>query len=324
MGDPQVMPVSSRMSGASREASDLACPVCGGSERVLLLMARDHHYGNSGDFRLEGCTHCGLGVQAPMPSEAELARFYPDDYPCHQWVGVDRPWLVRLRRWLLCDTLAREPRIERPGRMLDVGCGSGVALVRFRRLGWEAIGVEPDPRAVRTGREHGLEIIEGRLEGAGFAEASFDYVRLDHSFEHLRDPLGTLRELRRILRPGGRLFVSVPEFGSTTRRWWGGYWWFLGLPVHTYQYSHRTLPRLLQKEGFEVESVRVRPHLGGTLGSLEIYLNRERGRGAARIDLVGSSILRTLGQWSAALISILGTGEVLDVTVVRPRDGGNP
>jgi SAM-dependent methyltransferase len=205
--------------------------------------------------------------------------------------------------------------------MLDVGCGAGAARRRFRDAGWIARGVEPDPRAVRVGRAHGLDIVEGVLRDGRFPDAWFDYARLDHSFEHLRCARETLRELRRILRPGGRLFLSLPEFESTTRRWFGGHWWFLGLPVHTYQYSRRTLPRLLESEGFAVESARVRPHLGGTLGSLEIRLNHGRAPGRPRIDLMRSSPLRTLGQWAAVLIALLGTGEVLEVTAMRPEGG---
>jgi SAM-dependent methyltransferase len=298
------------------------CPVCGDAHRTPVLAGQDHMYGNPGIFRLESCTGCGLGIQTPMPSDEQLAGYYPDSYPCHQWTESGSTLVALVRRWLLCDTTASEPRFEQPGRMLDLGCGAGAVLHRFRRQGWLAQGVEPNPRAAQVGRDHGLDIIPGVLADGRFPEASFDYVRLDHSFEHIRCSRETVRELHRILRPGGRLFLAVPEFESTTRRWFGGHWWFLGLPVHTYQYSWRTLPRLLEREGFGIESVRVRPHLGGVLGSLEILLNRDRAPERSRIDLMGSSILRTLGQWASVLIALLGTGEVLEVTAVRP--GGGP
>lgn len=301
--------------------SGQACPSCGATTRTLALCGRDHLYGNPGTFRVERCDGCGLGIQHPMPSDEQLAAFYPDTYACHAWREPCPDWVVAMKRMLLCDAGPREPRLTKIGRVLDVGCGAGAALVPFRRRGWDTVGLEPDARAVRVGREHGLRIEHGTLETVAFPDESFDYVRMDHSLEHVARPLQSLLIVRRLLRPGGRIFVAVPEFESTTRCWFGEYWWFLGLPVHTYHYSRGTLPPLLERAGFTIENVRIRPHLGGTLGSASLALNHGRRAGEYRIDLMKFAFCRLLGQWVAGLIALCGTGDVVEVTAVRPPNG---
>lgn len=300
------------------------CPVCGSVSHTQALSARDHLYGNEGVFFIDRCDACGLGMQHPMPTEEQLAAFYPSNYACHAWREPCRDWVVALKRLLMCDPAPREPWLGRTGRMLDVGCGAGSALVVFRRRGWEAIGLEPDERAVLVGRGHGLHIEHGTLETVEFPAGSFHYVRMDHSFEHMPRPIESLQIVRRLLCPGGTLFLAVPEFESTTRRWFGEYWWFLGLPVHTYQYSRATLVRLLERAGFDVKKTRVRPHLGGTLGSITLLLEQSRWLSRCRIDLMKYSLCRLLGQWVSGLIALFGTGDVVEVTAVRPLGGEAP
>jgi SAM-dependent methyltransferase len=302
-------------------ATGPTCPVCDSTDREFVIDGHDHLYGNAGTFALWRCRGCGLGMEFPMPSDGDMAAFYQPDYPCHSWREPSGRWLTAVRRMLLCDTTPLDPRFTAPGRMLDIGCGAGSAIEEFGRRGWQAVGVEPNPRAVETGRRRGLDVLQGTLDDARFPDVAFDYVRLDHSFEHVTRPTATLREIRRILRPGGRLFVCVPEFESTTRRLFGEYWWFLGLPVHAYQYSHDTLPRLLERAGFTVERVRVRPHPGGTLWSLELLLNHRRTDPSRHVRPMQSAVCRLLGQWAAVLVAAFGTGDVLEVTSVRSEEG---
>src|SRR5262245_13376794 len=96
--------------------------------------------------------------------------------------------------------------------MLDLGCGTGVFLAAMRDRGWNVNGVEFNPIAAKLGQEtYGIEMYPGTLEQANYPAQTFDYVRSNHSFEHMLNPREVLREIRRIIKPNGTLFVGVPN-----------------------------------------------------------------------------------------------------------------
>jgi SAM-dependent methyltransferase len=101
---------------------------------------------------------------------------------------------------------------SRPPRVLDIGVGHGGFLGLARREGWDALGVDVSDHAATEAKErYGVEVIHGTLESARFPGGHFDLVHLSHVLEHLPDPPGTLREIRRILAPSGRVVIEVPN-----------------------------------------------------------------------------------------------------------------
>ena len=92
------------------------------------------------------------------------------------------------------------------------------------------------------------------LVDAGYPEAHFDQVIIWHVFEHLLDPRRTLEEIHRVLKPGGRLILAVPNFSSFQARATGPAWFHLDLPRHLYQFPLAALDQLLERVGFAVES----------------------------------------------------------------------
>jgi len=92
-------------------------------------------------------------------------------------------------------------------RILDLGCGAG--SLRAQLAGLNVIGVDVDPKELARNRELSSACAESH--SLPFASRSFDLVICHHSLEHFRDPAGAIREIRRVLKPQGRLFVSVPD-----------------------------------------------------------------------------------------------------------------
>jgi SAM-dependent methyltransferase len=142
-------------------------------------------------------------------------------------------------------------------RLLDVGCGRGWYVRIMRDCGWDAVGVEANPESARRGSaEYGVTIHEGTLEDQRFPDGSFDAVCMRHVFEHVGDPAATLREIRRILVPGGWLGLAMPNGHSFANRWFGKHWRGLTPPWHLHLFNPRALRLVLEHSGFKVLRVR--------------------------------------------------------------------
>jgi SAM-dependent methyltransferase len=299
------------------------CPLCGGQDIVLLLRARDYHYGNPGEYTQAQCTHCTLAFLDPMYEEAELATFYPNDYyaftdrfsvsnPVHSFKA--RIW--RLLGWR--EHLTKDPKFDRPGRMLDIGCGSGSFISQMRDRGWDVKGVEPNVDAANFGRsKKGLDIFPGSLMDAKFPAGSFDYVRMNHSFEHMEHPNQILDEAYRILADNGKLMIGVPNRDSFNARVFGRFWYHLALPVHTFSYSVPTLSRMLLKHNFNVEKVVFNTDLTPLLWGVQIYLNRNHASPKFQGLFSGSRLATLLCCWAAHLQNAFHLADAIEITATK-------
>ncbi|HSP99214.1 MAG TPA: class I SAM-dependent methyltransferase [Candidatus Dormibacteraeota bacterium] len=141
------------------------------------------------------------------------------------------------------------------GRLLEIGCACGFLLVAARERGFSVRGVEMSAWASQYAREtYGLDVHTGTLEAAAVPAESIDVVVMADVIEHLFDPPATMREIRRILAPGGRVLLLTPDVGSVVARLAGPRWWGL-LDDHYFYFSRQTLRRLLAQEGFTVERI---------------------------------------------------------------------
>jgi SAM-dependent methyltransferase len=302
-----------------------ACPLCGATSFRKAFDARDRHYGNPGTFPVMCCGGCGVYFLNPMPTLEYLSNAYPRDYYAYSVPSAARtPGPLRKRMWRLIRHLifftsgwTGDPKFPRPGSMLDIGCGAGHFLFYMREKGWTVRGVELNSDAAAAGREGGLDIFGGTLHDAELPSAAFDYVRSNHSFEHIHNPREVLREIRRIVRPGGRLFIGVPNLAGLMPKMWGPYWWYLGAPVHTYGYTPASISRLLAEEGFQVEKISYNSTFAGITGSLQIWLNRNNGKGSEEGWVVKSLALRLFGHWLARIIDLFRAGDCMEV-IARP------
>lgn len=293
------------------------CPVCGVRDQVEIHMAKDRHYGIPGLFRLVRCIGCSLVFLNPMCSDTELSALYPNDYYAYQDHFRNSNWTRLLKKALGVEVRTRDPHFRTPGRMLDLGCGSGWFLAGMQDLGWETYGVEISSSAAEVGQKAGLNIYCGTLEAAKFPADCFDYIRSNHSFEHMSDPGRTLDEAYRVLRCGGKLLIGVPNIEGVNAKIFGEYWWYLGAPVHPFNYSPETLRRLLLAHGFVVESITYNSDWSGILGSLQIWLNRENGRKSSEGRLINSHLLRILCHWLAKATDFMRLGDAIEVVAMK-------
>jgi SAM-dependent methyltransferase len=294
------------------------CPLCEGQKFEPAYLVGDRHYGIAGRYRIVRCARCTLMFLNPMYSDEELGALYPDDYYAYQ-DNFSRSRSKELIKSLLGLHIGtRDPEFSSPGRILDLGCGTGWFLREMRDKGWDSYGVEINLVAAELGRKKaGLNITAGTLRQADFPEDFFDYVRANHSFEHTSCPSETLVEIRRILRPGGRLLIGVPNVAGLNAKIFGQYWWYLGAPVHPFTYSVRTLTQLLEKQQFEIVKVTYNSDYSGILGSSQIWANRTNGRKSTEGALYKNPVLKVLFQWVAKCLDLFGAGDAIEIVASK-------
>lgn len=216
-----------------------------------------HHLVKSG-FDLYRCADCDHLVVHPFPSPEALARLYSFEagYQTHaESPGeAERPAHPKFEQ-----RVDRVRRHRAGGRLLDVGCSYGVFLRVARERGFEAQGVELSADTAALARKQGFEVFVGSLFDAGFPDASFDVVHAGDVIEHLADPRSFVREIRRILAPGGLVVVATPNHAAffpratlALERALGVPWSHSTPPQHLHQFSTASLARLLGANGFEM------------------------------------------------------------------------
>lgn len=218
-----------------------------------LLAARDYVTGRP--FEVVRCNACGVARTEPQPDPQTLVEHYPASYYGQaasrrfpKPVEVVQAWL-----WARRARLVQKLSGAAHGRVLDVGCGRGGLLRAFLALGWRAEGTELDERAAAVVRDDlGVVVHVVPADALPVETAALDAVTMWHVLEHLGDPVAALREVRRVLRPGGVLLVAAPDFASPESRASGAGWFHLDVPRHLFHLDHAWLERTLGESGFEV------------------------------------------------------------------------
>jgi len=235
------------------------CNLCGASEYKVLYAGRagsaaalpDQAFRctslEHGDFtNIVQCSGCGLLYENPRePEEIIETRYEQVEDAVYEREKEGR---VRTYQGMM-------PAIEKysrpPGRVLDIGCYLGVFLDVARQRGWQTVGVEPSAWAAERTRQRGHEVINAPLRLSNLSPESFDLITLWDVIEHLHDPLGQLREIHGLLRPGGTFALTTMDTGSLYAKMCGGAWpWYMRM--HLYYFTRGTLARMLEEAGFEV------------------------------------------------------------------------
>ncbi len=277
----------------------VCCPLCGSNEAYPVLEWRGR--------RMVRCHRCSLLYRNPRPTDSDLHAAYAGrqtSLELEERVGERRSRQFRC----FLDLLP-----ERPGRLLDVGCGYGFFLKMAEERGWEAVGVDLDPKSIAYAKERlRVDALQGDLRDFHFPEGSFDLVTLWNVLEYDPDPLELLRQLRRVLREGGKVFIRTQNeewqrfsFNVTSllpRLGWGGVFEkrpLVTFAFHMSSFSSFTLRLLMEYAG--VDTLRIEnskptqgdPYLGlSSGGELLLTLVKLTVHGLAQ-----SASLVSRGRW---------------------------
>ena len=221
-----------------------ACILCGRAPHHLV-----HQRGAWQYFR---CKDCGVVSLHPRPSVDDLLTSYATYLPDQadeiaSWKKMIAPVVETAA------TLVDDHNHSDGARLLDIGCGHGFFLNKMAQRGWAVEGVEVS----RAGREYarktlGLSIHSKPLEDMAFPNERFDVVTLFYVIEHIHDPGMILKEVFRILKPGGMVLLRWPHstpvvkiLGPFAKRFD-----IYHTPFHLYDFNPGAMQQLLEKSGF--------------------------------------------------------------------------
>lgn len=254
-----------------------ACHICGTAGLPVQTGVMDPDGTVPGEWSFSKCANrdCGLVWLDPAPIEADLWKAYTR-YHTHTRNSSGRVeklvlglanrfaraaliplWASNgLRREASClkyMTLKSLPA----GKLLDVGCGGGRFMNRMRRRGWEVEGIDFDEKATgKIVRRYGMKTYTGDLITCALPESSYDAITMSHTIEHLFDPIKTLKECLRILKPGGKLVITTPNIEGAAADLFGAHWRGWEPPRHLHLFSVASLESLLRGAGFEISELR--------------------------------------------------------------------
>ncbi len=201
------------------------------------------------------CNRCGLMYASPRakaPDHVEIQTWDPNfDGVAHNPRRYVKEKL-QVKDYAKTRALINRLYPDR-GKLLEVGSSFGFLLAEFKKDGWDVLGVEPYGFGCRfTEATHGIKAIDRILEEADIPDESFDVVLLNHVVEHLENPLGTLREINRVLKPNGHFVVETPRYDTLMFKLLGKRERSLNCEGHIYFFTTETLKNLYEAAGFKM------------------------------------------------------------------------
>lgn len=307
----------------------LSCCVCGTRGAKHWRRAGDHLLGGPRCFNAVKCTRCGTVRLDPRPSPETMAKHYaPVTYARAEGDAVDSGLNTRLQ--YAADHIAK--RIVKAadrtgGSFLDVGCGDGRVMAAMQNAGFDVHGIETDTVAAElTLGRTGIQPFIGNLHAFSRTEP-FDVISFIHCLEHVSNPREDLERAFSLLKPGGMLYIAVPNAGSLESSLFGSCWYALDLPRHFWGFNPRSLQRIIEESGFHLTDTHFQP-LVNSLQSLRYAMRALSGKPLGDNEDPGSGVadkdgsLRTklfIGQQSVS--DILGKalqGEVMEFAAHKP------
>lgn len=314
------------MLGKPLRLEQTRCCLCETEDAAPVGVGEDFEYRTSKDqFLAMQCRSCNLVYLNPRPAAEEFSTIYPANYHAFEFSPDQFGFVYRVRRRLEARRLLNWCRdLPENARILDVGCGDGFHLDVLKEFGkkeWRLEGIDADERAVRTGEQKGLKIHCGLLDTVNLPADSYDLVLLIQTVEHVSDPPEVLRQIRRVLKPGGKLVIVTdntdsPDFRIFRGRYWGGY----HFPRHWNLFNPATMRALAEKCEFEPEKiVTVVSPVNWTYSIRNLLDDAEAPRFAVNFFSLKSPVALAAFTIFDTILQFFGKGALLNAHLRKPR-----
>lgn len=230
------------------------CPVCGHEEFTLFLKTRDFFLTQE-EFSLDQCSTCNFVFTNPIPTLSSLSKYYDSpDYLSHtaNSYSIKGEIYKIFRRINIKKKFKYVDHLAKGKSILDIGCGTGELLNYFQKMGWDTMGIEPNPSA-RTFAKKSYQLqIYDEESLSNLKENSFNVISMWHVLEHVPDLSGRMEQVKRLLQKDGLLLIALPNLDSPDAIKYGPHWAGLDVPRHLYHFTQETFEVLLKAHNMEL------------------------------------------------------------------------
>ena len=193
--------------------------------------------------KLTRCKNCGFVFAKQIPTAEELMTTY-NDYPRSNAISE-----ITIKRY--CELLGNFDKYRQTNSLIDVGAGDGHFVGIAKKMGWKTYATEFESRSVALCREKGAITHEGKLDAQNYQPGMFDVVFSAEVIEHINNPVEEVQNFHQILRKGGLVYVTTPNFNSIARWYLKNKWNVIHYPEHLCYYTPKTLEKLFTDNGFK-------------------------------------------------------------------------
>lgn len=276
-----------------------SCPVCHSAQLDPIPEYKHAH--------LVKCKGCGMVFSNEQPEHEELIQFYSNGYDLTRYYSP-----ITEKRYQ--ELLKEFEAFRKEGRLLDIGCGYGFFLQTAREAGWETTGIEITDDAVKACTSKGLRMHHGTLQEAVFPNDHFDVIVLIESIEHLKNVEEVLEEIHRVLRPGGLVYLSTPNFNAINRYRLQEKYDIVQYPLHLSYFTPGTLKRFFESNGFNTQmiissGISKTRYKTSTGQSNQEYVSETSDDEMLRYRIEKSAALKTAKKMANGILNALKLGE---------------
>ncbi|QTL96941.1 methyltransferase domain-containing protein [Iocasia frigidifontis] len=228
------------------------CDLCGKNSYKIL--------GKASENILVKCKLCGHIYMPYRPTKEEMIEIYNEDYFGEMYINgnekadynylEDKPNILKFVK----KRFATIHKYKKPGKILDIGCAMGFYLEYAQKVGWDVYGIEISEYAANYAKEllGNRKVYNKAIEDIKFKKNYFDVITMWLVFEHMVDPISTLKKIFKWLKPDGILGIKVPNGDGITFRSNLNKWIIQHPADHYCDYTPDTLERIMSQIGFEL------------------------------------------------------------------------
>lgn len=214
---------------------------CFSCKNKVLFIFNTRDYVSGEFFKIYRCKVCHIDFPDPRPSLVD--KFYPKRYR-------EYPYFIKIIFNIFYNNIAKNINSYfgyKKKNLIEIGCGNGFILNKFRNLGWEVCGTE---RNAEVKKNNLLNISNKNL--SSFKDNSFDLIFLNNSFEHIYSFNELLLDFKRKLKKNGYLILNVPSINSFQYKIGRGFWFHLDVPRHLQIFDDKFFLKFSKKYNFEI------------------------------------------------------------------------
>lgn len=222
----------------------MRCILCGSTQHKLYKLIKKDKYIND-EVKYFKCNRCGLVFIKPQPIK-KLKKLYKKEYRPRIGFLDTLKFILPYTRHFKSHLNYLQPLLSLKGDVLDVGSSEGKFLFLLKLRGWNVLGVEATSHyAEFANKVLRVPTINGFIEDVKL-DKKFDLVTINDVLEHLNNPIKTLKKVKSLLKPNGKIYVRVPDLKGEA----------FAAP-HLFMYTKDTVTKLLNRISFVIESIDV-------------------------------------------------------------------